>query len=259
MSYLLTFLLAMLTYWSIYLTKQPNHAQYLNYLYNLGYGIFFFFAFITHLFNAQKSDQNRHIYYCAAFASLGYFAGLAIWTYYNLRGLEIPYPSWSDIAFLGFYFATIIGVFCTIKKMGGRTNPSRILESLILWGILFTIAYSFVKLNSQDNIIAPLATLLNLLYPLLDSFLLMLSLMIIRSQFGRLQPNLLFLVFSFLTLTLGDAVFSYQSANNYYWNGNYVDYLFAIFSYLYAMGSLALPQLLTSPSTLKLTRQISND
>lgn len=253
MAYLLTTFLLILTSWTFYLTRLPSHSLELNYLYNLGYGIFFIVASFIHLSNAKKNPLFRSFYYSASIASLGYFVGLAIWTYYNLSGLDLPYPSLADIAFICFYFFSIVGGINATKKLGGVITFSRAIESLILWGLLFTISYNFVKFNSQMTDVAPLANFLNLLYPLLDTFLLTLALMVIRSQSGRLQPSLLFLVFSFLALTLGDAIFSYQTTNNYYWNGNYVDFLFAIFSYLYAMGSLALPRLLQTPPHLKLS------
>lgn len=234
-----TFWLTFLSFWTLLLYQQPNHDNLLHFSYNLGYALFSLIAFIFSAYQFIKSEDRKSLYLILSLSSLCFLLANSVWFYYNLF-LEnsIPYPSPADFLWLAFYlfsFTASIQVFASQQP-----KVDNLFEIILITIVLFFPLHSFMKIN-QDPSSSSIALLLNFLYPLLDSVLVAIFLTSFRLNQNQKQVNLLFL-FSFLSFTIADSLFAFQTNNQTYWNGNLTDLFFAVAIYLFTLGILKLNQ-----------------
>ncbi|KND49038.1 MAG: Sensor histidine kinase [Parcubacteria bacterium C7867-005] len=245
MKKLLTLLLVINVLWSVWLYNIPEHETAANFLYNLAYGLNFLIASIACLFYIKKHPPYRNIYIAMFVGSAVFFVAQLIWLYYNLIArTEVPYPGIADLFWLLFYPFIGLGFALIMKRIKINFSLSRVFEIFIIFIAMFSIINSFISINSVQESLPLLTKVLNLTYPFFDSILLALALSTIHSKVGSLQPHILYFVFTFIILAFADTLFAYSTSAESYWNGNYVDLLYAVAGYLFAMGIISLPQLL---------------
>lgn len=232
--------------YSYFLYAQPTHDTSLNYLYNLSYAVIFLVATYACFRLSLKCKIHRPIHLALGLGSLFFTLGQVSWFVYNIYlHKEIPFPGIPDIFFIGFYVSTAIGGILVMKQeISIKFSWGLILEIVLLTGLLSLMINSFISSASAVPDTTFSAQLLNYIYPFFDSLLVVLTLVAIRSEKGKLQPLLLYFMLSFISLAVADTLFAYQTELGQYWNGNYVDAMFAVGSYLFAMGIIYLPNLL---------------
>lgn len=222
----------------------PTKGMDVNFYFNLAYSLIFIlggvFAAIKIKRNGTSPDLKKSMIFFA-FAMFAYALGLFVWTYYNIfLRIDIPYPSLADIAFLLYYPGVILGTYFLVKSFGGLITGRLIAEGLIVMVILFISLYLFLNQTSLGPAVTYGAKVLNVLYPLFDSFLVALAVTILRTEKGVSEhPNILYFVFSFILLAIADTVFSFRSAAGVYWNGDISDLLFAISGFLVGIGIIS--------------------
>lgn len=249
MKYAYIFILIIQIAWTIFLNIAGLKNSPLNYLYNLGYTLPFIlsgYVLFTYFYK-YKFKPLTTVSLCIG--AIGFAFAQLSWTYYNLIGVEIPYPSVADVFFVIFYFATTIGGIMVMKELKVIYDGWSILEFLVSGLVIFFIIYSFISINSTPSNSFTITTALDFLYPLFDSILITMCLAAIRSEKGHTKPELLLYLFAFLTLTFGDSLFSYQVDHNTYWNGNYVDLLFSFSAVIYGLATLYLPKIIDKPTS----------
>jgi hypothetical protein len=229
----------------ILLFKNPDKVTNLNYLFNVAYALIFLFGASAAFLKSKKFPQAPNMGRSMAFFSLGmlFFAlGLLVWTYYNLvLKISVPYPSFADPFFLIYYPSAILGIYFLIKSFGGKLTGRLIVEGVLTFLVFFGILYFFLIQTSLGPDVTFWAKFLNIAYPLSDSFLIAFAITVLRTERGvSSHPNILYFVFGFLILAAADTAFSYQSANNLYWNGNISDFLFAVSGFLTSWGILSI-------------------
>lgn len=232
---------------AFWLNSLPVHTTSFNYLYNILGSLGFLQAGVTGLFLAAKSKDHKFIYLCLGLSGLSYFIAQLTWYFYNTYYLtEIPYPSYTDLFFLIFYFSIAVAGITTMIKIKFKFTIGNIIEILLVGLVIMLITHSFMNSVSTPVAETLVETILNYTYPALDAILISLTLAAIRSQYGRLQPMLLYFMASFIMLTFGDTIFGYQTSLGTYWNGNIVDVFFTISGYFLAMGIINMPTLLST-------------
>lgn len=232
---------------SFWLYTLPVHDTLFNYLYNMTFGINFLIASIVSFNMARKCATHRMIHLTLSFASLSYFIAQTMWFLYNyFLSSDIPYPGYPDIFFIGFYiFAILGGILIMRQSLDIKFSIGKLIEISLITLVLFIIINSFIlSSNAQQESLPLLTQVFNYLYPVLDALLVALSLTGIRSRLGSLQPIILYFLIGFITLTFADTLFSYFTSIDGYWNGNFIDAIFAISSFFLAMGIISLPKLL---------------
>lgn len=231
---------------SVYLYQLPTHISTLNYLYNLSYGFTFVLAAVSSFKLTAICKVHRSIHLSLGLGSLAFAFAQISWFVYNyFLQNEIPFPGLPDIFFISFYVLVAIGGILVMKQeIEIKFNWSLILEILSLTAVIFLLINSFIASVAPQTSSSLLVSILSYSYPFFDSLLVVLTLTAIRSKKGSVQPLLLYFMLSFIILAVADTMFTYQTAQGLYWNGNYVDALFAIGAYLFAMGIVYLPNLL---------------
>ncbi|KKQ98299.1 MAG: Diguanylate cyclase (GGDEF) domain-containing protein [Candidatus Woesebacteria bacterium GW2011_GWB1_39_12] len=229
--------------WNILLFLNPDKQTPFNYLFNVSYGIIYLFGAAAALWGMKKNKFSSWlgkslVFYATALTS--YTLALFIWALYNLvLNVEVPYPSIADILWLLFVPMSSLGFVFLIFSLGGKFTFRLVVELVVLSGIMFAILYSFLNQESGLESLPTLERILDITYPLLDSFLVALAITGIRTTKGSLHPNLLLFVFASLFMVIADTAFSYRSLQDTYWNGDVVDTLYLIAGGLFATAIIS--------------------
>jgi len=229
---------------SIWLYTLEAHNTFFNYLYNFSYGLNFLLGLYYCFSRIPKYFKFRALLIYFGLASLSFFVAQLIWLYYNLYATTaIPYPSIADYFWLAFYPLIGIGFMLLLKALKSTLNLSMLIEIIITAGVIFLVLSSFLSLNNTTLNLPILTVILDYAYPIFDSIIISIAIAALRSQAGRLHSQILYFVFGFIGLAVGDTLFTYQTALNTYWNGNIVDAIYAISCFLIMMGFISLPAL----------------
>lgn len=186
-----------------------------------------------------------------AFLSLGllsWSAGTYIFSgYYNLMaGVEVPYPSLSDVAYilswplwgLGmFYLSKATGAQFSLKNTGGK------IIFLLIPVIVMAVSFYLLINVARGGYIADdsdmLKAFFDLFYPIGDVVILTAAMLIFVLSYeyfgGIFKTAIYFVLFGFLLNYIADFSFSYATTLELFYSGSIFDLLFAT-----AMLSLSL-------------------
>lgn len=226
-----------------------------NYFYSFAFSLMPFLGGILGVVGAKvwggfKSSLGKAV----SLFSLGLFfwgSGSMVWAYYNfVVNLPAPYPSIADVGYILALVFWALGAWYLSKATGARFGLRNkwikliavVLPILILAGsyyILVTVARGGVLTTSGD---ALLKTTLDILYPLGDMIILVLSVMIIglsaKLMGGLYKLSLLSLLLGLIVMYAADFVFSYTTTIEKFYVGAPGDLLFSLAMYLLTFGVL---------------------
>lgn len=222
----------MLAYW-IFLQFNPDKSSFYNYGFNffvallyIGVGIMSFY--FSHIVHEKKPIFNFFLSIAISAGAWG-IAGL-IWSYYNLvLHVASPYPSAADIFFVIYTFFIGYSIWQLLEILKFHPKKSHMyLTVLIVMAVSFTV-FMINKPEYNANLTA-LAIIFNSAYPLLDTFLLAIALIVFITN-TPLNKGLGLIVLSIFFQGAGDLLFSFFQSKSTYWNGDIADlfYLLSIF------------------------------
>jgi|CXWL01.1.fsa_nt_gi hypothetical protein len=222
--------------WTIWLSVTPGHTQPFNYYYNLSSGLFFLLPLIHSLHNLRKTATlGRSLpLWITTFASLT--IAQLIWSYYNIfANIPAPFPGIGDIFWLLYYpcqFAILLSIDTGVKpKLSLGTISTFLFLALIFAS--YTTSFQFFTGNQAQPL---LVNLLSFVYPFADALLAALSLTLLQQQRANGFRYLSFLTTAYLLTTVGDVLFAHSTSNQSYWNGNIVDFIFALAHFVLALA-----------------------
>ena len=175
------------------------------------------------------------------FFALGLFAqeaGQLIFTYYNyVSKIQIPYPSWGDVAYFGSTLSYICGGVFLAKAAGVKfslkTNRYKIIAILVP-AILLAISYWVFLHNHQYDWHKPLTVFLDLGYPIGDATYISLAItayLLSRKLLGGImRAGIIVVMLALFLQYISDFTFLYQSNRGTYLGGQFDD-LFYFISY----------------------------
>lgn len=209
-------------------TKDSYHA-----FFNVYQGIPPLFAGIAGLVHAFRSSHRREtVRFGWALIGLGclsFAIGQGLWTYYEtIKGIEVPFPSWSDAGYIGTYPCLIAGVlllFSGVEEVAGRARL--FMDGAIAASSAAILSWYFMvgQLWSKSDV-STLGKVISVAYPLGDIAILFVAIVAIagagssrayRRAFG-------FLASGIVLLTIADTVFTYKSLNDGYETGSWNDW-----------------------------------
>lgn len=101
-----------------------------------------------------------------------------LWAIFAALGQEVPYPSWADFFWLVGYLPLGIGLFARVRSLPVKPTPG---QQAVIWGIslgsvVFTVIFVLFPIIQNYDPQLLLESFLNLIYPVLDLFLLIIVL-----------------------------------------------------------------------------------
>ncbi len=182
--------------------------------------------------------------------------GSLIWAYYNFFGaVDVPYPSWADVAYIVSWPLWAWGAIelshATGAKFSLRKRGGKLALLAIPAGVIAASYYALVVVARGGELLAGdggiVKTFFDLAYPTGDVVILSLSLVIFglswRYLGGKYQTPILFLLAGFVLNYFADFAFSWTTLTGTFFVASWVDLLF-----MSAMSALAIGVIGLSPN-----------
>jgi signal transduction histidine kinase len=133
--------------------------------------------------------------------------GQAVWTYYTLRGVEVPYPSLADVGYLAALPLFAAGILTWPRARQRRLAHGELLEMALGFGAVALVVGEFAIAPLLDDGIHGLTGALTLTYPIAEFGLA--AVIIVGLLFGgwRDRGRLVLIMGGLLALAVGDTVF----------------------------------------------------
>jgi len=171
-----------------------------------------------------------------------------VWSYYNfILHQEVPYPSLSDVGFIGavplwatgmFFLAKATGVKYGLKNKAGKAYLFflPILSLATSYYLLVTVA----RHGSITDGGSTLKVFFDFAYPIGDVIIITIALLILGLTLkllgGLYRRPIHILLIGFVAMFFADMAFSYSTTVETYYNGNYADLLFTTALFLIGFG-----------------------
>ncbi len=133
--------------------------------------------------------------------------GQAVWTYYTLRGVDVPYPSLADVGYLAALPLFAAGILTWPRARRRRLTQGELLEMALGFGALALVVAEFAIKPLISDGIHGLTGALSLTYPIAEFGLA--AVIIVGLLFGgwRDRGRLVLIMVGLLALAIGDTVF----------------------------------------------------
>ena len=194
-----------------------------------------------------KSSMGKAIFFLSTGSFIWSF-GSFIWAYYNfVVHASVPYPGLSDVAWISCIPIWAVGVFylgqAMYIKLGLRKLGGKLFVIILPIAVLASSWYFLVDFAHGGSITSgggPLKVFFDIAYPTGDVLILTLAFLIFgfsfRSLGGRYKWPIIIILFGFLVEYLADFSFSYTTTVNTYYNGDWVDLLYATALFILSFG-----------------------
>lgn len=170
---------------------------------------------------------------------LAFAVGNWIWLFHNLRGVDVPYPSLADAAYLLLPAFAALALGTLLRWNGRRRQGIDLAIGTLLPLTVLVVFYAFV-IDPRLGEARGLRLMVDLAYPVLDALVVALAALLI--YFARptpLTPGIRRVALSVVLLAIADVELITRAAAGTYFTGDWVDTLYAVASYLYGLSILA--------------------
>jgi diguanylate cyclase (GGDEF)-like protein len=170
-----------------------------------------------------------------ALAMGAWAVGDTLWAFFELVGGEVPYPSIADIFYLSTYIFFFIGIL-NYPRLHHKEAADTV-DSGWIWLDVFIILFSaggifgnfLIGPALQDSSQSTLAVLVNAAYPLGDLLLILAITLMIFLPRSPLWMRPIYLMLAGHALSvIADSIFAYQTTNELYASGAFVNILFSL-------------------------------
>ena len=232
-------------FWWLFMNMNISNSEntFQNYFFGFIFGLIPLVGGVVGLRNSQswgglKSVMGR----ATAFLSLGLLSwslGSLIWAYYNFFGaIEVPYPSWADLAYVvswplwawgAIELSRATGAKFSLRKRGGK------LALLAISAAVISVSYYLLVVAARGGELVvgdggALKTFFDLAYPIGDVVILSLSLIAFGLSLkyfgGKFKTPILILLAGFVLNYFADFAFSWTTLHETFYVGSWVDVLF---------------------------------
>ncbi|HSX46095.1 MAG TPA: hypothetical protein VLG27_03780 [Candidatus Saccharimonadia bacterium] len=168
-------------------------------------------------------------------------AGQLIYTYYIYGAkIQIPYPSWGDVAYFGSVLFYIAAAFFLARAAGVKYSlkqkKSYKFIATVLPLVLLVASYSILLHNHHYDTSKPLTVFLDVGYPVGEAIYISIAIVAFllsrKALGGMLRPAILLVLLALVIQYISDFTFVYQSSRGTYLSGKFADlfYLIAYFA-----------------------------
>lgn len=243
-SVVLTFLQIIALFWWVNLQLIPSHTTSWNFWFNGFYGAVFLTGGFIGLFSITQVGGTRSSIGNALLYTSGgivmYGIGQFVWLGYNLIGTDVPYPSIADFFFVSFVPLVAVGFWHIFKIFKTEMKRRIIMEFVLTLLVVATIVLTFINQPDLNRELSLGSRLLNMYYPLADSFMIAIAIFTFRLSSDKFNKTILFFIAGLLSHAIADFLFTYNTTQGLYWNGDFSDLLFSIGGFFMGMGVITL-------------------
>ncbi len=237
-----------------------NNSGYMdtsmNYLFGLVYGLI---PLCGGLIGLKRSEawggSGSSMGKALRYLSLGLIAwacGGLVWAYYNFfGGVEVPYPSLADVAYIVSWPLWAAGVVCLSKATGAKFSLSKTKGKALLFAvpvIISLVSYYLLIVIARGGALdltgGALKVFFDLAYPIGDIVILTLSVLIYGLSVdylgGKFKRPAELIMLGFVLNYVSDMAFSWTTTMETFFVGNWVDLLFMTTMFVLSFGVVSL-------------------
>ena len=194
----------------------------------------------------RREGRARRAWILLGAAAMSWAVGEAVWSFYELaRNVEVPFPGYADIGFLGLIPFAVAGLLALPPVPRSLTAQGRTLfDGLIITGSMFFVGWrTVIGPTYRESTSTTLEKVVGLAYPIGDVVLLSMALFIALRVARRHRGALLLIGVGLGVLAAADSGFIYQNLHETYASGSLIDPLWEIGFLVMMVGAvLAIPQ-----------------
>jgi len=175
----------------------------------------------------EKTDHRGRVLWGGLFAGWAcWTVAEVLWSVFEMLSEEAPFPSLADLFWLIGYVPMGIALLYRIREMPIKSSSA---QKTVIWvgslAIIFiTIYYIILPLVQDYDPSALLASIISIIYPLTDVFLLVVALQLLFVyQKGKEGFCWNLLSIGFILMTIADLVFAYTVSFDLYYPGDKVN------------------------------------
>ena len=176
---------------------------------------------------AVRRRRTRTAWTLLSISALSWGAGEAVWSYYELlRHVEVPFPGWADVGFLGAVPFAAAGLLCFPTAGVARTaaRMQALLTGTLVGGSLLFVSWVTVLgpifEHSHDGAASEIVVLA---YPIGDVAIATLVVILFLRPGARDRSSLALVLAGMLALAVADTSFAYLTEVNSFGIGNALD------------------------------------
>lgn len=185
------------------------------------------------------------------FLSLGLLAevfGQWAWSYYVIiQKIEIPYPSIADLGYFMIIPLYSYAMYNFMKasgiKIGLRSFLGKI-QAIVVPLVMVSVAYFLFFRNISIDLSSPMKTFLDFGYPGFETIAVSIAILTYSLSKnilgGVMRFNILFIVFALIFQYVTDYLFLYRVGTGVYYNGGYVDLMYATSFFIMVLAIIKL-------------------
>jgi len=160
-------------------------------------------------------------------------AGQLIYAYYiYVDKIQIPYPSWGDVAYFGSVLLYISAAWFLAKAIGTRFSLSDAkykVVAVVVPVVLLITSYAVLLHNHQYDTSHPLTVFLDFGYPMGQAIYVSIAIVAFllsrKSLGGVLRKGIMLILLALLIQYASDSTFIYQNSRQTYYSGGADDLL----------------------------------
>jgi hypothetical protein len=226
--------------WSITLFSTHQTTTDWNYLFNVGSAFLFLSGGTIAFFGAKKFGINNSVGHELLSVGTGvtlFGIGLSIWSYYNLvLRVASPYPSLADVVYVFYSPILAYGLANLLRVYGVALSKKIYFEALVIFTLAATLIVTVIVPPDLSAKLPILVRALNLYYPLGDSMLITLGIMMVRLTQGKIHNSFFFFLVALFSMAAADFLFSYRTTAGTYYNGDLSDIFYALSGLMFTLG-----------------------
>ena len=155
---------------------------------------------------------------------LGWAIGELIWTYYELKLHEVPFPTVADAAYLLLPVGACLALLLFPADHTAQSIGRLLLDGLIVAGSLFLVSWvTILDAVYEAGASSRLALVVSLAYPISDVVLLTVAAVVLVKAGTTQRLALTLLTVGMACIALSDSTFSYLASRGDYTSGNPID------------------------------------
>jgi hypothetical protein len=239
-----------INFWSIFAGFKNNTVY--GYIYCFAYGFVPLFGGLFGINIAKKwgmftSSMGKALFFLSI-SLVVWSIGAYTWAYYNfVVHASVPYPGLSDVAWVSSIPLWAIGVFflgqATFIKFALRKAGGKLFAVLVPLLVLASSWYFLVVVARGGSVTSGggvLKVFFDIAYPTGDAIILTLAFLIYGLSFlylgGKYKWPIIIILLGFVLEYIADFSFSYTTTVNTYYNGDWVDFLYATALFTIGLG-----------------------
>lgn len=166
---------------------------------------------------------------------LGQTIGLSIWLYYNLvLKVDVPYPAWSDAGYFSIIPFNVLAMislgYLAGVKFSFRSAKAKFF-ALFVGILMVSVAYFLFLKEVKVDFSNPVRTFLDFGYPLGEALVISMAITVYgvttKTLGGTFKIPMIFTIYYLFFVFLSDYSFLYTAGQGTYYNGSWVDLVYA--------------------------------